>query len=453
LESETIVVNALDEAVGLLKADRLAEASARFSQMHTANPTDARPLHYLGIVALKERDFHRAVSMIEKALRLRPNVAEFHHNLAAAYRVLGRLKDAEHHYRLALQLMPDYAEAYFNLSGVRRFSAGDPEPDKVAQLLSRDGVSESDRCFLHFAAGKMHDDMGNYDLAFDHYRKGNATRNVTFDRKAHGVYVDKTIQVFDRQRVRLRSGEPRAELPIFIVGMPRSGTTLVEQILASHPDVFGAGEIPDITSIAGTMPQHAASGALHPDCAAELGIDVFRGFGEAYLRRLITLDGQARRIVNKTPMNFEFLGLITMLLPSPRVIHCRRDPLDTCLSCYFQRFRGGQEYSYSVENLGFYYRMYERLMQHWREVLPMEMLEIDYETLVSKPEETAKAMIEFCGLPWDSRCLEFHRSKRPVTTASNWQVRQPLYTSAVRRSDRYANHLASLRAALTADVS
>jgi tetratricopeptide (TPR) repeat protein len=438
----------LAEAVDMLQGGQIAEASQRFTQLLSAEPDNHKPWHYLGIVALKEREFERAARLFEKALTLRPQSPEIHHNLGAAYRVLGQLDKAEHHYREALERNPDYAEAYFNLSGVRKFNADDPEPIQVARLLLKRGLSDSDRCFLHFAAGKMHDDLGNYDLAFKHYRRGNKARDVTFDPEAYATYVQRLIEVFDARRVRLRENEPPAELPVFVIGMPRSGTTLVEQILSSHPDVFGAGELPDIASIAGTLPQHTAGDERYPDCVPHLPMEAFRGFGDAYQRRLRSFSETAQRIINKTPMNFEFLGLIAMLVPGARVIHCRRDPLDTCLSCYFQRFRSGQEFSYTPEDLAFYYGRYRQLMRHWHQVLPTSMLEVDYETLVQQPESTVRALVDYCGLAWDERCLRFHETERPVTTASNWQVRQPLYTSAIRRSDRYEAHLEPFRRAL-----
>ncbi len=443
----------LAEAVDLLKAGQLTEASNRFTHLLTAQPKDHKPWHYLGVVALKEREFDRAVRLFEKALSLRPQSPEVHHNLGAAYRVLGQLDKAEHHYRAALDYKPNYAEAYFNLSGVRRFQPDDPEPIQIDRLLLKKDLSEEDRCFLHFAAGKIHDDLRNYDLAFHHYRRGNRIRGVTFDRDACQSRIDRLISVFDAPRVRLRESEPSVELPVFVIGMPRSGTTLVEQILASHPSVFGAGEIPDIASIAGTMPQHAPGGSPFPDCVAQLPVEAYYGFGQAYLRRIRSLDETAQRVINKTPMNFEFLGLIAMLLPGARVIHCRRNPLDTCLSCYFQRFRAGQEFTYTFDDLAFYYGCYLQVMRHWRQVLPSQILEVDYETLVATPEPTARSLVDYCGLPWDERCLRFHETKRPVTTASNWQVRQPLYTSAVRRSARYEAHLDPLRTALAEQSS
>ncbi len=207
--------------------------------------------------------------------------------------------------------------------------------------------------------------------------------------------------------------------------MPRTGTTLVEQILSSHPEVHGAGELPDIASIAGTMKQHATQNSAFPQYVPELSEQVFSGFADAYLRRLRTFDHSAVRIIDKMPGNFLYLGLIAIMFPEAKVIHCQRHPLDTCLSCYFQRFRRGHEYSFNLTHLGLYYREYQRLMQHWKDVLPVAPFELHYSELVNHQEELTRNLIDFIGVSWDERCLNFHDNSRPVTTASNWQVRRP----------------------------
>ena len=232
------------------------------------------------------------------------------------------------------------------------------------------------------------------------------------------------------------------------MGFPRSGTTLVEQILASHPKVFGAGELPDIPSIANTLPRHVPGNGSYPTCAPHLAPDAFRGFGEAYLRRTRQINATAERIVDKMPTNYLHVGLIRLLLPSARAIHCRRNALDTCLSCYFQRFRTGHEFSYELRHLGSCYQNYERLMAHWCHVLSDHILELDYETLTDELEPSARNLLAFCGLEWDDRCLEFHRTQREVATASNWQVRRPVYRSSVGRWRNYETHLGPLRQAL-----
>ncbi|MBI3462463.1 MAG: sulfotransferase [Planctomycetes bacterium] len=258
------------------------------------------------------------------------------------------------------------------------------------------------------------------------------------------------MAAFTQETLRSRYGEGNpTEVPVFVVGMPRSGTTLVEQILASHPDVFGAGELPDIPSIVDTLPRYAPNQMRYPGCLAFLGPPVIRGFADAYLKRVRTLDATSERVVDKWPLNYLHLGLMALLFPRARIVHCRRDPLDTCLSCYFQRFRGDHEYSYDLAHLGSYYRTYERLISHWREVLPMPVLELHYEALIDDPQATSERLLAFCGLSWQERCLRFHESPRPVSTASNWQVRHPLYRSAVQRWRNYEAHLGPLRDALS----
>jgi len=227
-----------------------------------------------------------------------------------------------------------------------------------------------------------------------------------------------------------------------------SGTTLVEQILASHPDVFGAGELRDIRSIVGTISKYDKNQSSFPDYIRTIDGKVLKGFAEAYLKRIRSLHSSSLRVVDKMPQNFLFLGLIAIMFPNASVVHCRRNPLDTCLSCYFQRFRMRQEYSFDLAHLGNYYRYYQDLMDHWRETLPIRIFDISYEDIVSDPEPQCRALLEYCGLNWDDRCLSFHKTQRPLTTASNLQVRQPLYNSSVERWRRYESHLGPLVAAL-----
>ncbi len=439
----------IQQAIDLLRANQVGQAEAILSQLIRANPYHAHAMNLLGIVFIKKRDTSTALHWLEKAIALDPERAEYHHNIGPVFRIQGDFEKAEEHYRRAIALKPDYAECYFNFSAIRTFSAGDPMFQELEALLTRPDLNEQDRCFGHFAAGKIHDDIEDFDAAFRHYQAGNEARGVTFDMAAQRRYVAEYIEVFSESMLQRRRHEGMEDpTPVFVIGMPRSGTTLVEQILSSHPDVYGAGEISDIIAIAGTLPQYASDGSAYPRCVTELGPEVMRGFGEAYLKRIRTLDGEAQRIVNKMPQNFLFAGLIALLLPNARIIHCRRDPLDTCLSCYFQRFRERHEYSYDLCHLGQYYRQYQQLMDHWRGSLPLPMLEVDYEAVVEDQERETRRLIEFLDLPWNDQCLEFHRSERPVTTASSFQVRQPIYRSSLKRWQRYAKHLGPLRDAL-----
>ncbi len=441
----------LEHAVKLHQAGNYQEAARIYQGILAQNPNHPSALHWLGVLAFQTGGFEQSIQLIERALAIDDKQAAFHHNLASALRVVGKFEEAERRYRRAIELQPDYAEAYFNLAAVRRFSR--PGDEKlclaVEDQLRNPDLTDDNRSFLHYAAGKFYDDCGNYDAAFAHFVQGSQIRLNRFDVAAHESSVQRTMAVFTRSLFEQRSGcGDSSDVPIFIVGMPRSGTTLVEQIIESHPEARGAGELPDIPSIAHTLPQHHPENREYPECVLELPDRVFTGFAGAYLNRLCGPHPTAARIADKNPVNHQYLGLVALMLPRAVVIHCRRDPLDTCLSCFFQRFRAGQEFSYDFENLATMYGSYTRLMKHWHEHLPNKILDVQYEQLVDDTESVSRQLIQHCGLAWDDACLEFHKSKRPVTTASNQQVRQPIYRRSMARWKNYEKHLHPLKQAL-----
>ena len=443
----------LGSGLALQEAGRLREAAEIYSAILQEEPREADAWHLLATIEIQRDQFEPALLLIEKAMALVPGRAIYHHNRAFIHGALGRMAEAEADYREALRLKPDYAEAYFNLSGVTRFEEGDPAFAAVEGLLQakgQGGLSSRDRCFLHFAAGKMYDDVRDVDRAFAHYRDGNAAKGVDYDLDANRAHFARIAEVFDEAFFEAREGQGAASaLPVFVVGMPRSGTTLVEQIIASHPKAHGAGELPDLPSISKALPEFTQpKGTPYPDCMAGLPAKALKGLGEAYLKRLREVAPAAERVVDKAPLNGQHLGLVAALLPAARIIHCRRDALDTCLSCYFQNFSSGQHYSFDLSTLGHFYRDYANLMAHWYRVLPTPIHAVDYEALVADPETEIPALIAACGLEWDDACLAPHRTARPIGTASRWQVRQPVYRSSVRRWQRFAEHLTPLREAL-----
>ena len=227
--------------------------------------------------------------------------------------------------------------------------------------------------------------------------------------------------------------------------MPRSGTTLVEQIIASHPQVFGAGELRHIRAMVAGLPAGLQTDTAYPECVTMLDERLARSLAEDYLKKLRVMGGNAQRVSDKMPANFFYLGLIALMFPNARVIHCRRDPLDVCLSIYFHQFARGHNYAYDLTDLAVYYRQYRRLMQHWHAALPLEICDIQYEELVADQEVVSRRLIDYCDLPWDDRCLEYYKNKRPVQTASNWQVRQPIYTDSIQRWKNYEKHLDELK--------
>ena len=292
------------------------------------------------------------------------------------------------------------------------------------------------------------------DRAFEHLLQGNALkrREVDYNEAAHQRTFQAIAEAVRRQPARSLCAAraiPR-RLPIFIVGMPRSGSTLVEQILASHPQVHAAGELKNLDRVVQRRVRRGTAGRfLFRRASAALDADGLRRLGQAYLASLPPLADGKTRITDKAPSNFFHVGLIRLILPNARIIHTMRDPVDTCVSCFSRLFTHGQAFSYDLAELGRYYRWYHELMDHWRSVLPAgAMLDVSYEDVVDNLEEQARRLIDYCGLPWDDRCLSFHETSRPIATASNVQVRQPLYRSSLARWRRYEAYLEPLLAEL-----
>lgn len=444
------VAQLIKQGVELQNRGRVNEAGQIYQQVLAAEPKHASALHLSGTVAFFQNDFETAINQISQAILYSPNHAVFHHNLAGALCAVGRFDEAREHYWTALHLRPNYAEAFFNFAEILSGTEPTVPLKALENLLAQPGVKRQDRSFLHFAAGKWYGDRGEYDRAFFHYREGNAQLDEQFDPDVLDGYVDALIATFDHKTITQRFTEGfEHDLPIFVVGMPRSGTTLVEHVMASHPLVFGAGELPYLSNIADQLPQYTHPQNTYPKCIRSLPASLQRGFGKGLIEQLQSLNSKALRIVDKYPLNFFHAGLIALMLPNARIIHCRRNVLDTCLSCYFKRFRSShQAFSNNLIHIGQYYRAYKRLMTHWRNTLPNQMFELDYETMVTDHEATCQKLIDFIGLPWNPDCLRAYETKRVVTTASQIQVRQPVYRSSIDRWRHYEKHLGPLQTAL-----
>jgi len=391
---------------------------------------------------------NEAVRRYEAALAINPEQAQLHHALGMSLQVLGRLEEAGQAFERAVALAPGKADFYLALAHSRPFTAQDPRlapMEKLAQDLA--SLSEEERIALHFALGKAYADLELYQHSFSHLRAGNALtrRRVSYDEISTLGAFDRIRETFSPALMRAKSGEGNpSPVPIFVVGMPRSGTTLIERILASHSQVFGAGEREELSdALPGLKAAHSA--AVFPEVVSVLSGQALHEFGSRYLERLTALAPTAERIVDKMPSNFGLLGLIHLALPGARIIHARRDPLDTCLSCFSLLFVGRQPYTYELGELGRYCRAYLQLMEHWRTVLPEGLLlEIRYEDVVADLEGQARRIVAHCGLPREEGCLAFHRLQWPVQTASSIQMCQPLYGNSVGRWRHYANELEPL---------
>lgn len=433
----------LNEAMALQIDGKLDEARAIYEGILASEPDNPDANHLLGLVFSECDDDRAAVTLIEKAIGLNPVAAPFHHNIAGIYRRMGRLAEAEMEFRKAIALKADYGEAYQGLAEMVKFEPGDPFIGQVATQLNSPNLEERVRCYFHFAAGKYFDDVGEYATAFEHYRQGNKAANKPFDSAEFRQQVKDTIYVFSQQFVdRFATAGDKTEEPMFVMGMPRSGTTLVEQILASHSAVYGAGELNEMKYVARLATQLSQIQQPWPNCVPGLGTPAFGRLAADYLGRVHAIIREPRaRFVDKHPLNFQFAGLILLMFPNAKVIHTVRDPLDTCLSCFFQNFTKGQHYSFDLVKLAHFYNDYRRLMEHWEQVFPGRIITVEYENVIENQEAETRRMLDLCGLDFEPACLDFHRTERVVKTASFLQVRKPLYKTSQNRWRRYSHEL------------
>ncbi len=460
------------------------EAISKFRLALAINPTFAPAYHYLGLTFVDMERLKEAIPLLRKAIALRPGYIEAQLSLANALEMageseealtryrgileklpkhvgilnnvgnilknLGQIDKAIVHFEKALELDPDHVTAYYNLSRARVGS--EPEDLKRMEKMVNDPrLTTEQHCSMHFSLGKVYDDMGDYEKAFHHFQKGNEldTRDKPFDPRQHKFAIDRMIATFNQEFFPGRKGfGSESTLPVFVLGMPRSGTTLVEQTLASHPNIFGAGELNNIGQLISALPQIQGKLAGYPECATLIDAITSCQLGEEYITYLRTVGDKAERVTDKMPGNFINLGFISILLPNARIIHCHREPLDTCLSCYFQHFAMVMPFSRDLSFLGSYYHDYKRIMEHWHKVLPKSILDVRYEDMVADHEGMSRKIVEFVGLEWDDACIDFHKTERPVKTASNWQVRQPVYTTSVARWRNYDKFIDPLRKAL-----
>ncbi len=446
----------------LAQVGRTDEGVDTLNRALTLDP-DRAMLHYnLGDLLRGDGRLPEAADSYQRAVELEPDNLVFQNNLAATRKALGDMEGAKALFKEILAIDPLYHEARRNLSQCQKYGEADrPEMEWIEKFLRQHILMEEDRISLHFTLGKMWDDCGDHDRGFEHYRQANRFKHQQsrFDRQRHQALIDRLMAVFDEPLFAARRAWAiDDERPVFIVGMPRSGTTLVEQILSSHPQLFGADELNKISLLAEGLAKRAGKGETdYPECVPHLDESTIGAVAREYGAFLEKRSGGGfTRVSDKMPYNYLHLGLIALLFRNPRIIHCQRDPVDTGLSIFFQNFSSRNptnDYADDLAEIGFYHRQYQRLMAHWRRVLPVSMFELPYEALIADREGKTRALIDFVGLPWFEGCLTPHETKRPVQTASGWQVRQPIYSSSVNRWKRYERHLRPLLEALGGDYA
>jgi tetratricopeptide (TPR) repeat protein len=445
-------------ATVLLDQKKLEEAATACECALALDPDNHDALNVMGRIAFDRGDLDAALSHYRGALALKPDLADAYNNMGNVLKELGQLQEAEDAYLEALRLDPTVASVYVNLADSRKFTPGDPHLAAMEALAAKpDGLSKSDRMQLDFGLGKAYADLRDHDRSFKHLLAGNAAKRATtaYDEKASIALFDRIEAVFTGELIKAKSGggDP-AKMPIFVLGMPRSGTTLVEQILASHPMVHGAGELSTFNDVVLTVRGADGSALPYPDFMPALDAAALKEIGARYVAEVRKTAPSGTRVTDKMPSNYYFAGLIRLALPNARIIHTMRDPIDNCISCFSKLFSAEQNHTYDLAELGRYHRRYAHLMQHWRNVLPEgSFLDVQYEDVVTDLEAQARRIIAYCGLPWDDRCLSFHKTDRPVRTASATQVRQPIYSSAVGRWRVYEKFLGPLLSELEGGIA
>ncbi len=451
-------------------------AVAHLKKALSLQPGDAHAHYNLGLVLHELGRFGEAQDEFSAVIKLQPGDVDARSNLGAVLQSQGKFDHSIVEFRAALEIDPGHQPSLAALAGVHDLRGEYQEgiallesavvnanasglPPGVAlavalaQLLSRVGRNDEVPALLHplledhadddpdlspvlYTLGDYHDRSGEYDVAMQYFVTANAMHRVPFAPARHQAHISSIIDRFSVDRM---AGLPRSgntsRRPVFIVGMPRSGTSLVEQILASHDKVYGAGELNEIARL---VPGY-------PDDLGNIDDNALADLARQYLDCLDDIDDSAIRVTDKMWHNFEYLGLIELLFPDACVFHCTRDPRDTALSCYFQSFGvAGPPFAYSLQHIADYYRQYRKLMAHWERVLKIRILEINYENLVMDTEQQVRRMLDFAGLEWDPACMEFDSNTRVVRTASHAQVREPIYTRSIGRYKKYANHIEPL---------
>jgi tetratricopeptide (TPR) repeat protein len=452
------------------------EAERYFRLSIAANPNFPDPHSNLGNLLRIKAELVGAEVSLRRALKLKPNFADARVNLGLTLTFLGRLRDAkacfakvlkaapgnvqalhgmgqiaalegrfeeaESTFKRIIELDPKMPKAWAGLATTRKMTPADADWFKGAEKLATSDIGPMEEANLRFAMGKYCDDLNDFAQAFENFKRANELLKSAakkYDPKIRSHVVDELIRGYPRGSISniIVPGSLSAR-PVFVVGMPRSGTSLAEQIIATHPAAYGAGELQFWDRL------------IFEDAAIRksiLGEPARAQLAEQYLGVLQKLSANALRVVDKSPENSDFLGVIYSVFPNARVIYMQRDPIDTCLSCYFQHFLTGLNFTFDLWDLAHYYREHQRIMTHWRAVLPPGfILDVPYEQLVGDPEVWSRKMLDFIGLEWDARCLEFHNTERQVVTASAWQVRQKIYKNSVARWRNYENFIGPLKA-------
>ncbi len=432
-----------------LHYDKYQIAANYFEKVLEYSPDNYVALNNYAI-ALKYLNRHEeALISLNKCLRIKNDYFEALNNKGSILSVQGKMDAAFSCYEKSIKVKPEFGKPYYNIATSTKFRMDDKYSKIFKNIEPRIGnFPEADQINFNYAFGKYYEDIEDYEKGFQYYLKGNQLKRSTINYSIENL--EKTLASIagmlpvggewcDQPSIGNSSN-----VPIFILGMPRSGTTLVEQILASHPEVFGAGELRLVNQAIKGLGVNTKSFFPEDPETRKLFDQDLTARADKFVEEIKAYSPKSKHVTDKMPQNFRSLGLIHLMLPNAAIIHCKRNPVDTCLSNFRILFGENLDYTYSLEEIGRYYVAYSKLMGHWKKALPNRFLEVQYEDVVSDTEGQARRIIQHCNLEWDDACLDFHKTKRNVHTASTTQVRQPIYKNAVGRWERYGDLLAPL---------
>jgi len=427
--------------------DRFEDALASARQVLSLEPDSADSYVVFAGAAGASGDHEAAIAAFNKALALDPQKPGAICGLAHHQKTIGNQDDAIASYRRAIEIKPDHAEAYWSLANLKTFRFEDSEIAAMQRLLDDRSLPDESRAQLHNALGLEFEGRKDYPAAFANFAACNRIRrqHESYDPVDTESNCDRLIEIFDADFVARNQGAPvTAVTPILIVGLPRSGSTLIEQILASHSQVDGTHELGDLSRAVQSVRRRRGRKGRFPDVLSRLELQEWRDIGAEYLERTKVFRGSAPFFVDKNPNNFVFTGVLRLAIPNAKIINAQRHPLDSCFGSYKQLFASGQPFTYDLTEVGEYYLQYQRLMDHWHSVLPGFVLDVGYETVVADLESQVRRILDFCGLPFEEACLRFHETRRAVKTASSEQVRRPIYASSVNLWRNYEAELDDL---------
>ena len=428
--------------------DRYGEALECFDKAIALDPASPQGYYLRGSTLAPASFTQEAIEAYEQCLKLRPTHVGALIGIGHVLKAVGRYHEAVASYDACIRQAPDFGETYWSLANLKTYRFDDATVAEMERRVAGPGLTAQSEANFLFALGKAYEDRADYERAWHYYSSGNAKQRaeVNYDPVQTESMNDRLVRVFSADFLRSHRGSGEADpAPIFIVGLPRSGSTLLEQILASHSQVEGTSELPYLGRVATWLNRNRADGINYPEAVRELQASNFQSLARDYLScaRMHRRSG-APHFIDKNPNNFPNIGFLSLILPNAKVIDARRHPLDACLSCYRQLFAKGQAFTYDLTEIGEYYLQYQRMMDHWHEVLPGRVLTVQYEEVVADFESQVRRLLEFCGLPWEEACLRFYESERPVRTPSSEQVRQPIYDRSVGHWRHFAGHLDEL---------